>query len=381
MRICFFSTDWTSEPVPDLEATKLTGKPQFIPGKQRLAFGGTFLTRGAMPGMELKKHGYDCFLSWRIESQPDGTIRAIDTNGEWSTPDAIWIQRQMQTGFDESIRKARANGQVLLNDLDDSFGNGVLPTTNLAHQTTDPDANPDFNRVHYYRNLAASSAVTVSTQALYREMQVLGVPVYLLRNQINLEQWPQLDPAAVDILGWIGGVQWRARDLQQFRPWLNEWLADTGWGFYHGGNSQVPDVPKAWDLAGIDTREVEVTTAPLCHIAEYPRLWRNLGVSLIPLEDCRFNHAKSSLKALESSACGLPFIASDLPEQRWFVEHGGAGRLVKRGNPRAWMRHLDELLDPEVRRAEGQKNREHAEQFDIAHTWRQWADVFDEVAA
>ena len=163
MKIAFFSTDWTSEDVPDPEATAITGKPQFIPGKKTLTFGGTFLMRGAMPGMELKKHGYECFLSWRLGDSPDGALTAVDTEGEWHTPDILWLQRHMGQDFDQVIRRARATGQRIIQDIDDSFGNGILPKTNLAHQTTDPVNNPSFNREHYYKNIAASSAVIAST--------------------------------------------------------------------------------------------------------------------------------------------------------------------------------------------------------------------------
>ena len=39
-----------------------------------------------------------------------------------------------------------------------------------------------------------------------------------------------------------------------------------------------------------------------------------------------------------------------------------------------------ELLEPDVRRVEGQKNREHAFEFDIKTQWVQWDNVFRELA-
>ena len=84
-------------------------------------------------------------------------------------------------------------------------------------------------------------------------------------------------------------------------------------------------------------------------------------------------------KALESSAAGIPYVASDLPEQRWFTEHGGMGRLAKNHKPWQWQQHWNELLDPDVRREEGAANRKHAEQFDIKDNWTQWAEVFDQL--
>jgi hypothetical protein len=372
----FFSTDWSAEPAPDPEKSAITGKPEFSTDKKLLTFGGTMLQRGAMPAMELKEHGWDAYLSFRLDAAPDGHLRLMDTEGNWREPDLVWMQRHMAEGLDVVIRKARAAGQIVVNDLDDSFGAGILPSTNIASKTTDPNENPTFNRVHYYKNIAASSAITVSTMALQREMERMNVPVFLLRNVVDMERWPQLDPTTEGAVGWIGGVQWRARDLQQLKPWLPNLLLDCDLPFYHGGDSNVPGVPKAWTLAGIDSTKIQCITSPLCHIAEYPKMWAPLNVSLIPLEDCKFNRAKSSLKALESSACGLPFIVSDLPEQRWFVEHGGAGRLAKNWKPKTWEDHLVDLFDPEVRRVEGARNRAHAFEFDIHTRWVDWAACY-----
>lgn len=344
-----------------------------------MIYGGTYLQRLAMPTMALSQHGYNAFLSWNLNVKPSGEFVLMDPQGDWHTPELVWLQRHMGDGMDQAILKARACDQIIVNDLDDQFWG--LPSTNIAKDTTDPITHPTFNRDHYRKAIAASSAITVSTPSLVKEVERLGPPVFLCRNMIDIERWPQLDPTSNVSVGWIGGVQWRARDLEQLKPWLTEFLEDYGLSFYHGGDSQVPGVKRAWELAGIDSRKVKCLTAPLCSIQEYPRLWEKIGVSLIPLEDCKFNAGKSSLKALESSACGLPYIASDLPEQRWFAERGGMGRLAKNWKPQTWENNLTDLLDPEVRRIEGAANRKHAEQFDIKDNWQQWADVFTALGA
>ncbi len=68
-------------------------------------------------------------------------------------------------------------------------------------------------------------------------------------------------------------------------------------------------------------------------------------------------------------------MVSDIrPEQRLLIEEGGAGRLAK--GERQWRRHLEELLDPEVRRLEGKQNRTIAEQHDIRERWVEWDAVY-----
>ena len=366
--------------VPDEEKSRLTGKQEVFPDKKIATFGGTFFYRGAMPLMELDKHdGYDVFLSWTFRPAADGHLECMDTTGEYHSPDVIWVQRFMHREAVNLFSHARAAGQIILNDLDDNFWN--LPKSNVAYETTSPERNPDFNRDHYRKALAASSAITVSTPSLAKEVERLGPPVFLCRNMIDIERWQPHDPGMAEAVGWIGGLQWRANDMGILRQFLPDFLEDVGVGFYHGGDSQVPGVKKVWDVIGINPQRTKVAATPLCHIGQYPGLFTPLAISLIPLEDQKFNHAKSALKALESSAAGVPYIASDLPEQRWFTEDGGMGRLAKNWKPQTWLDHLDELLDPEVRREEGVANRKHAEAFDIRDKWTQWADVLKEISA
>jgi glycosyltransferase involved in cell wall biosynthesis len=379
LKIAAWSSDWLSEPVPDPDKSAFTGKQEFKDQRQMI-FGGTYYYRLAMPVMELVKHGYESILTWQIDVASDGHLRVMNTVGEWIEDcDLVVLQRHMGRGMDDVIRRARATGQIVINDLDDDFWS--LPKSNIAKDTTDPATHPEFNRDHYLKALGASSAITVSTPALYKKMERLGVPVYLVRNMIDIERWPVRDPGTDGMISWIGGIAWRANDMMVLKQFLPEFLEDLGLPFFHGGDSQVPGVPKAYEQIGIDPTKVKCAVAPLCHISKYPSLFEPVNVMLIPLEDVKFNHSKSALKALESSASGLPFIASDLPEQRWFVEHGGAGRLAKNHKPRTWEDHLVGLLDPEVRRLEGKLNRAHAEQFDIRDNWTQWANVYDEVTA
>ncbi len=375
--IGFFSTDFSTEPVVDGWQSKVQGKQVFVPGQQRMSFGGTFLQRGAMPAMELNKHGYDNHLAWRFEVAPDGHIRTLDVEGNWHDPDVFYSQRWMHEDGPEQIRRARACGQVCLADLDDNFA--ALPKTNIASVTTDSKTNRAFNRDHYWKMLAECDFVTTSTEPLRKEMERLGVPAFTVRNAIQLERWQQNDPTDENrFWSWIGGIQWRARDLQQLKVnRLSEFLEDFGQKFYHGGDSQVPGVDKAWDLAGIDTTKVEVATAPLSHIAEYVKLWLPVMVSLIPLERCAFNESKSYLKALESCAAGVPYVVSSgFPEQRLLIDEGSAGRQARNDKPSSWRRHWEELLDPDVRAEEGKINRTIAEQHDITDRWVDWDDVY-----
>ena len=376
-QISLFSTDFTQEPVIDEAASKLAGSERFIPGAKRLSYGGTFKTRGAMPGMELNNHGYDNHLSWRFQIAPDGHIQTIDMQGNIHDPDIFWQQRWMERNGVEVFNRARSTGQKIVSDLDDDFWS--LGKTNVAYHTTDPKNNQEFNRDHYWNNLGASDLITVSTEALRKRVERLGVPTVVVRNAVDLAEWPQNDPGTDGCVGWCGGIQWRAHDLHILRSiGLPQWLEDTGSTMYHGGDSQVEGVPKFYEQIGIDTNRVQCCSAPLKPIWEYPSLWAPINISLIPLEQVPFNQAKSWLKQLESCAAGVPYVVSaKFHEQDLLLGEGTAGRVARNDKPREWLDHLDALLDPDVRRKEGMINRSVAERYDIRQRWIDWDSAFE----
>ncbi len=377
--IGYFSTDFVSEPVKDDMASAAQGRDVFVEGVKRLSYGGTFFYRGAMAGMELNNHGYSNHLSWRFRSAPDGHIQTLDMEGNWQDPDIFYQQRWMHRDGPEQIRRARATGQICIGDLDDDFWR--LDKTNVAFHTTDPKNNPEFNREHYWKVLEACDAITVSTEALRKRVEPLGVPTFILRNAIDVERWPKNDPGENGMLAWIGGIQWRAHDLEILRVnGLPEFLEDYELPIYHGGDSQVEGVPKFWDKVGIDPAVTKCAVSPICPIAEYPQLWAPVGISLIPLEKVYFNQAKSWLKQLESCAAGVPYIVSaGFYEQDLLRNEGTAGRVARNDKPSQWRAHLADLLDPDLRREEGRINRSIAEQHDIRAKWADWDAAYKEI--
>jgi hypothetical protein len=370
-RIGVFSTDWQFEKVPDADQSRIQGRQVFTT-KRIASYGGTYYYRMALPFMELAKHGHECILSYAIDEATDGHIRVMDTAGEWHDDcDVVVFQRWMHEDGVDRAKKAIACGQIVINDVDDHFW--ALPKSNVAHKTTDPSNNPSFNRVHYRKMIEASSAIIASTETIANEFRDVDPPVFICRNAIDIERWQPHDPGADGMVGWVGGIPWRGNDLTLLCGVLRPFLEQNDLPFYHGGESDNPNYPKAWQQLGLNPERTQLATRPLVHIAEYPSLWDPVNLAVIPLEDSRFSRAKSWLKGLEASAAGIPFIASKMPE----YELLGVGRLAK--TAKQWRRHLEELLDPDVRRAEGIVNRRRAEELSIGNQYHQWAHVLDEV--
>ena len=348
VKIGAFTTDWNfSGPTP--------------------TYGGTSHMRLRVPGLELAKHDWTWTFGWELGIETEGNYFCLkDQNGYIHDDcDIIVIQRWMEPQAAEWITKARSSGQVVINDIDDWFWG--IPQSNVAFAGTHKKNNPHFNREHYKNALSASSCVTVSTPYLAERLSGIGVKnVEVLRNAIDLDRWPVLDPTDKCNVGWIGGIPWRGSDLQLLKGIMGDFLERNDLEFFHGGH--VDSGPAAWQQMGFDPKRFNY--APIVGIDEYPALWHDIDIALAPLEDIPFNRAKSWLKGMEASACGLPFIASDLPEYRAL----GVGRRAK--NPQQWKRHLTELLDPDVRAHEGKLNRERAEELCIANQWTNWDDLY-----
>jgi hypothetical protein len=107
----------------------------------------------------------------------------------------------------------------------------------------------------------------------------------------------------------------------------------------------------------------------------YGNIFMPIDIGIVTLTNNPFNEAKSNLKGLEYAMSGIPFVASDTQEYRDLAELG-CGRIAKK--PRDWIRHLEELLDPDVRRAEAEKNFNIAvENFGLFKMKYKWSEAIE----
>jgi hypothetical protein len=103
-----------------------------------------------------------------------------------------------------------------------------------------------------------------------------------------------------------------------------------------------------------------------------------IDIGIVPLHPSPFNEAKSNLKGLEYALSGIPFVASSTQEYRDLAD-AGAGRVAK--NNKEWLKHLKQLLDPEVREIERQKNYkvvvENYNIFTVKYKWSEAIELID----
>lgn len=335
--------------------------------------------RCIIPASILNSNGYSAHVGYSATSSSDNLGIALSPPLYKETVivdghDLLVLKLVMHAKVKELLEKKIAQGKRIVVDIDDWFDN--LPESNKARETTDPETHPDNNRDIYFAIMEMAHALVCSTQFLFDfySNKYPDKPIFLVRNTIDIGRWaPRKKGWGVPKIGWCGATPWRANDLEQLAPFMNEYLKSRNLKFHHSG--AIPNVPSVAELMEID--QERLTMEGMRPITDLPGLLQAIDIGVVPLNNIPFNHAKSYLKGLEYAAAGIPFVASDLPEYRYLAD-AGVGRIAS--TPAQWMAHLDELQDASLRYDEAQINYEIVkDQFSMNSAARQWISTFEQI--
>ncbi|NUS83641.1 MAG: glycosyltransferase [Streptomyces sp.] len=311
------------------------------------------------PGQHLAAAGHDV----DVVQTKDRRVRLVMT-GDTVTDvqvdaDVVVLQRITHAYMAQAVGVMRAKGITVVVDVDDDLSS--IHPSNPAWAMHRPGAG-----MHSWHNLAAAcrdaSLVTVSTPALLdvyaRHGRGTVLPNYLPDHYYGL---PRIDS---DVVGWPASFHSHPNDAEVVGGAVAR-LVDEGAEFVMRGDST--GAGRAFGLAA-DPAGGGVP------IEEWPAAVASLGVGIAPLANTRFNAAKSWLKPLEMSACGVPWVASPRAEYER-LHKLGAGVLADR--PRTWYRQVQRLRQSAAVRAElSEAGRQVAEGLRLRdHSWR-WIDAW-----
>jgi GT2 family glycosyltransferase/glycosyltransferase involved in cell wall biosynthesis len=249
---------------------------------------------------------------------------------------------------DALIRHCRDHGMTLVYDLDDDLRH--IPREH-------PDAvllRPRARLVS--RMIRGAGAVWVSTQALAETLVELHDDIRVVANGLDERLWAAVPRPAPPRQGPVRilfmGTATHDADFAIVEPALARIKAIFG--------EHV-----AVDLLGVSSRGglpywVNRLGMPVNANASYPGFvnWitqQHWDIGIAPLADTGFNRCKSSLKALDYGAIGLPVLASDRDAYRGSLADGPGGWLLP-DDESAWFVALGRLMrDADLRRrlAEG----------------------------
>lgn len=266
-------------------------------------------------------------------------------------------QRINRTGALPIWRRLRQHHRLVYETDDDLWS--IDPTNFAAKLGHSPDVIDATEQA-----IAAAHLVTVSTDPLAEVLRrfhdnVVVLPNHIPAGLLDIER-PRRERVTV---GWAGGDS-HLRDIAMVAPRLRRFC------------SRNPAV----DFHTIGTDFRCAMNLPGRHTDWDPDIWGyyrsiDFDIGLAPLVESVFNRSKSSIKALEYSALGIPVIASYSEPYREFVVDGETGYLIRREHE--WTKRLYELVNDAAMREEmGAKAKAHAARWTIEDGYRLWLDAY-----
>lgn len=345
-------------------------------GTEPLEPNGCAWYRCYLPMKELEKQGWETGIGFPGYNPKYGFGLLVPDNKAVHGWDIIVFKLIMLDTVAEKMKEAKELGQKIVVDIDDWFEG--LEKTNLAYTMTDPEKNPKNNRDHYMYIIDNADAIITSTPFLYdfykNEKGMNNV--FLVRNGVDIPRWIQKKDHAryLPTYGWVGATPWRSMDLEQLNPFFGEFLSKNRVGFHHSGS--IKNANEASAQLGLPSN-VKTTKEPMKPISRYPELFKKIDVGIVPLNDVKFNYAKSGIKGLEYTAAGVPWISSYSPEYE-MLNKQGIGRMAR--NEDEWLEHLEALLDPRIRKEDAERNLENVKLYHSMEVRGQdWNEVMHQI--
>lgn len=338
MKIGFGSADWSSSVFDD------KGHP---------VWGGSGWAR---LGQYQHRIGHEVVVGPLISKDDTFGVQDWDGNHHFDL-DVIVMQRVM-FNIAEKMKKAKANGQILINDIDDLYWN--LHPANMAWKASHPQFNSIENRNHYKEIIKNSSGLIISTPYLAESIStMIKSPSVVIGNYIDPERFIVHEHSDhIPCVGWVGSTSHRSGDLEILRNVLPPLVRNGVIKVQHSGHLQ--GARTFAEAVGLPIEAVQ--TLPMAGPDKYASLL-NFDIGLVPLTVIPFNRAKSNIKGLEYAAAGIPFIASEIDEYARLANDFRIGRTVRKANH--WIAAIGQLCHPEMRKEEAQRNLDRLKPFFI----------------
>jgi len=319
--------------------------------------------RQVLPSRLLKDRGWDV-QAGLPRVHPEQGVGVAYEDGALFNFDVSVFKLFMHRSVPQLIHLMQERGETIVIDVDDFHF--AMHEENIAYRATDPRSNPDNNRGFYEQSMRYADILTVSTDFLADFYDRRCRDVRVIRNAVVSSDFTPVEQPERPTFGWLGGTLWRSGDIEMLREWLPRFVQQYGVDVHHVGH-----IPNDSNHFGARAGLKKVQTSGMCVIPDVPNALHNMHVGLVPLTRNPFNESKSYLKGLEYAASGIPFIATPTEEYR-LLAGDGVGRLAE--TPSEWFDHAKELLDPEIRRKEAERNLAIVRQkYDIGVRGEEWA--------
>jgi glycosyltransferase involved in cell wall biosynthesis len=289
------------------------------------------------------------------------------TSAEYVKWDVIVHQRQH---YKNGLAKAReiedVSGSVQVYETDDDI-------TKIHPSSSSYSKFPREVQRQTFEFISEMDYMTTTTEPLKKFYSKWHKDITVIPNAVDMDIIKSLDPGPRPggeiVIGWAGGGT-HYIDLQVVIPVIKDLMQKyKNLVFQAGGWINCPllaDLPAA-----------QLRLIPWEHdMQEYYKSLKRVDIGIAPLADTEFNMAKSNLRYLEFSACGVPVVASDVYPYANSIKHGTSGLIVKASGAtyKHWYRALETMINDAGLR---QKLAQCAQQYvnakfnqkDVAEKW------------
>tara|TARA_R110000737_G_scaffold119331_3_gene151761 strand:+ start:232 stop:1371 length:1140 start_codon:yes stop_codon:yes gene_type:complete len=244
----------------------------------------------------------------------------------------------------------------------------------------------DYTKAIYYN----ADLVSVTQKKFAERVKpFVRKALVVIKNAIDFElpcwnlQWQPPPNKKLTRVGWVGGIH-HEEDVKEFKSVVLGMNSKVGvenlrWTF-HGRPPLQKGAKKDWQqdvwdnyermlMHGVHKRQRQnIYFGHAMNGNEYGAFYRDMDVSIAPLQMNNFNDSKSDIKLMECGRYGVPLVASDIGCYNETIIDGVTGFLIPEDNPRkVWIEKLAILAkNPKLRREMGENLRQQVnEKFDI----------------
>ena len=284
----------------------------------------------------------------------------------------------------EIVRKADELGKFTHYDTDDLLTD--LYTGHRLYDVYKEQKLEEFTKVIYHH----ADLVSV-TQSKFAERikPFVSKALVVIKNAIDFDlpcwnhRWEPAPTKKLTRFGWVGGIH-HEEDVKEFRSVVLGMNSKNGvenlrWTF-HGRPPLQKGEKGDWQqdvwnnyekylMHGVHPRQRKnIFFGRALNGGEYGVMFRDMDVSLAPLQMNNFNDSKSDIKLMECGRYGIPLVATDVGCYSENIINGETGFLIPPDNPREeWVKKLSLLhKDKKLRKEMGENLRQIVnEKFDV----------------
>ena len=275
-------------------------------------------------------------ISWDIShglELPDRPLDVIILERQWKPGISLTIAEHL-------VRNVRKRGATLIYTLDDN-----LIDLNLDNSDCEFPSQEQRMIVRFFSREA--DGIIVSTETLKKRLQGLNRNIRVVPNALDERLFPYREeplpvrckkggPLRFGYMGTFTHTDDLMMVLEPLRAFLREQAGNVE--FELAGvtmDSRIMDLFEGLPVRALHPRD----QAAYPHFIKWTAKHLQWDFAIAPLEENKFNNAKSDIKHLDYAMLGIPAIYSDVGAYRASVAHRETGLLCE-NSPEAWLAAL-----------------------------------------